>query len=256
MYVYGEEQKKIIDEIVTGEGYSRNFINILNRICCLDGVRVEIDIEKNTGKFLFECLNDKPTEPEFSNSVKKQQNIVETLIKLLLTLEELDANKLAFFYMPFKESESSEILKFGWGAVNRKSFNISINDENLIKLLIKYMNFEIVPTPLLVNFHKNNYKSADEVRFNRQVSITWVAIAVPFIFGLVGVYFNITGARTTEEKIDKAINVIEVGVNRIEHSLLELKVPNMNYSSSIQKVNTNLNLIYKELAKFPKDDER
>lgn len=256
MYIYGEEQREIIDAIVTGEGYSRNFINILNRIFCLDGVRVEINIERNTGEFLFECLTDSPTELEFSNSVKKQQDIVETLIKLLLTLEDLDNNRLAFFYMPFKASDSDKTLKFGRGAVNGNSFSISINDQNLIKLLIKYMKFEIIPTSLLVKLHQNNYKNDDEVRFNRQVFITLIAIALPFFLGLVVAYFNITGASSTEKKVDKAINVIEMGINRIEHSLLELKVPNTNYSSSIQKINTNLNLIYTELAKLPKDDEK
>ncbi len=246
MDVYGKEEKEIIDEIVTGEGYSRNLINILSNLSDLKEVRISVSPTANSARFDFEASTEMAPTEEVDIAVSKADQITQKLITHLLILERLDNKELAFFYDP--ASYPTGDIVFGEGSVNMPSITIPIYDQKIINLLKKYLRYEIVPKPALIHLRKNKYKNDERIRFDKQICATWAALAVSIILGLYGVFSNYYGGKSTDKKFDQVISSIESSIDKIEISLGTLKQPNANYSTHLQEISASMSLISRDLA--------
>ena len=166
MKVFDTEEQAIIKKITQGSGYSRSLINILDSRDNLQGTRIQIDKTNKKAEFLFQIQNKKPTIQESTWGIEKQKHLVELLIKHLTLFRYLEKEELAIFFESAKSTE--QIITFGMGAVNMPSFSMSIDDQNVIDLLIKYIHKEIMPSPSLRKLENNNFISDEEIKFKKQ----------------------------------------------------------------------------------------
>lgn len=176
---FGDDEKSIIDKIVLGSGFSRNFINIFDSLQRLQGVRISVDPAAQSAEYLFEVANANPTQQELQAGIDREKELTQELIAHLLVLKSLEKEGLAFFYTPASPSTGKVI--FGAGAVNMPSLSMPIYDRQIIDLLIRYIHLEVVHKPKLVHLQANKYKSDDERRFGIQMIATWSALAISII---------------------------------------------------------------------------
>ncbi len=54
----------------------------------------------------------------------------------------------------------------GAGPINMPSFSMSIDDQTVVDLLIKYVQQEIIPSPSLRQFVKNKFRTDEQLRFH------------------------------------------------------------------------------------------
>jgi hypothetical protein len=225
MRVFGEEEQQIIRKINTGDGFARNLVNIFESIKNLPGVRVKVNKTAMSAELLFECQSPEPNEAEIQYAISEHQKIIENLILHLVLLKYLEKQDLATFFEPTQNHQ--QVIEFGAGAVNMPSFSMAINDEMLVKLLVQYLNKEIVPSPTLRHLEKNNFRSDEELRFVRQQRATWTAIVITFLIGAMGIYsghqsysFQRAQAEQSNQSTGEILSTIERGFD----SLTKLEV--------------------------------
>lgn len=233
MRVFGEEEKRIIRKINTGDGFARNLVNIFESIKNLPGVRVKVDKQAMSAELLFACQNMQPSEKELQYAIPEHQKITENLITHLVLLKYLEKEDLATFFEPAQNKE--RVTEFGAGAVNVPSFSMALNDATLVKLLVQYLDKEIVPAPALRYLERNDFRSDEELRFIRQQRATWSAIAVTFLIGVIGIYsghqsysFQRTQSEQSTGNIHAILATLDRGFDSLDtsdaypHSELEL----------------------------------
>lgn len=203
MRIFDEDEKQIIDKILNGKGYVRNFVNLIDSRNNLQGTRIEIDKKNRKANFLFQIQQQEPTDEECQWGISKQTQLTETIIKHLTLLRYLEKEDLAVFFNPAKNDD--EIMRFGMGAVNMPSFSMSIDDQSVVDLLITYVHKEIMPSPALRALAKNKYVLDEERRFQRQLAAAWAAIIVALLTGLYGVYNNSQNSKTQELQLKTQI---------------------------------------------------
>lgn len=186
MKIFDAQDKAIVRKITQGSGFSRSLINVLDSQNTLHGVRIRIDRSDKSAQFLFESQNQDPGQEEISLAIGRQKEITELLIRHVILLRYLEKEELAVFFEPTRNPE--QIIEFGMGAVNKPSFSMSMSDCNLIDLLIKYIDKEILPSPSLRSLEKNDFISGEERRFNLEYRATLTAIGVSMCLGLYGIY--------------------------------------------------------------------
>jgi hypothetical protein len=211
MRIFDEDEKKIIEKIIHGEGFSRNFINLIDCKTNLEGTRIEIDFTNKTATFLFQIQQEEnPTAAETDWAIEKQKQLTELIIKYVTLFRYLEKEELAFFFDPAKNNDP--VIRFGRGIENLPKFDMSIDDQNVVDLLIKYVHKEIMPSPSLRALEKYDYIPdeerrftqqlvSDEKRFGRQLTATWVAIGVSFLVGLSGVIINTRSSNSSGEQV-------------------------------------------------------
>jgi len=217
MRVFDSEEKVIISKIIEGDGYARNLINIIDSLNNLQGVRIRLNRESQTGEFLFEIQNEEPTENEISASIEREKALVELIITHITLLRYLDKEELAFFFEPAGNADNE--ITFGMGAVNRPFLSMTINDKSIVELLLKYVHKEIRPSPLLRQLKNNNYLSDEEIKFNKQYLATWFTIVVSVVLGLYGIYNNHQNSKEQERQFQTQLKENEKLSNRIADSI-------------------------------------
>lgn len=251
MRVFDSEEKIIISKIIEGDGYARNLINIIDSMNNLQGVRIRLNRENQTGEFLFETQNTKPTDSEISASIEKEKTLVELLITHITLLRYLDKEELAFFFEPAGNAENE--ITFGMGAVNRPFLSMAINDKSIVELLLKYVHKEIRPSPLLRQLKNNNYLSDEEIKFNKQYFATWFTIIVSVVLGLYGIYNNHQNSKEQERQFQTQLKENEKLSTRIAESIKNNKTNPIDYKPDIKQVTDSLLEISKETSKASKN---
>ena len=250
MRVFDTEEKAIIRKITEGSGYSRNLINILDSMNNLQATRIQIDKKSSKAEFLFQIQNAEPSDEECRWGIEKQKQIVELLIKHVTLLRYLEKEELAIFFEPAKSTEQT--ITFGMGAVNMPSFSISIDDQNVIDLLIQYVHKEIMPSPSLRELENNNYISDEEIKFKKQFTATWIAIIVSIFLGLYGMYNNHQNSVSQEKQFKTQL----IGNKKIAESVAEkldqLKKSKIDYRQAIDKVSAELSKMTDKVDLMPR----
>ena len=249
MRVFDQEEKAIINKILHGSGYARNLINILDSMNNLQGVRVQINCSNRTAEFLFEIQNNEPTTDECDFGIKRQRDLTELIITHVTLLRYLEKEELAVFFEPAKTTDN--IIAFGMGAVNRPYFNMSIDDQTVVDLLIKYVHKEIRPSPLLMQLEKNNYLTDEEIKFNKQYVVTWVAVIVSVLIGLYGVYNNHQNSKSQEEQFKKQIISDKKNSEVISNIFKNSQPSQIDYTQSINNVAKSLSEISNTIEEIP-----
>ncbi|KAF3978751.1 MAG: hypothetical protein HFP77_00310 [Methylococcales symbiont of Iophon sp. n. MRB-2018] len=251
MRVFDDEEKSIISKIIDGAGYARNLINIIDSMNNLQGVRIGLNRQKQTGEFLFETVNNEPTDNEMSSSIQREKSLVELLITHVTLLRYLEKEELAFFFDPAGTSESE--ITFGMGATNRPYLTMAINDKSIVDLLLIYVHKEIRPSPLLRQLRNNNYLTDEEIKFNKQYYATWFTIIVSVVLGLYGIYNNQQNSKAQEKQFQTQLMENEKLSNIIASSINNNKTKPIDYKSDIKQVTDALSEISKEASSAVKN---
>lgn len=241
MKVFDTEEKAIINKITQGIGYSRTLINIFDSLHNLQGTRIRIDKENKKAEFLFQTQGAEPTDEELKAGIERQKQLVELLIKHVTLFRYLEKEELAIFFEPAKTTE--KIIEFGAGAVNVQPFSMSIDDQIVVDLLIKYVNKEIMPSPSLRKLENNNFVSDDEIRFKRQQCVAWTAIIISILLGLYGIINNYRGSIGQQEQfkaqIDENHKIAKMLSDKIDH----IEKSKIDYTAAIEKISEELSKI-------------
>lgn len=241
MRVFAEEEKVIIKKILHGEGYARNLINIIDSRNTLQDVRIQIDRLNEKAYFLFEIQEKEPTEEEITWCIKRHQKLIELIITHVTFLRYLDLQELAVFFDPTINPENEVI--FGMGATNRSFHRMEIEDKTIISLLIKYIDKEIKPSPLLVQLVNNNYLTDEEIKFKKQYFATWSAVAVSIALGIYGIYNNHQNSINQDDQFKAQLLENKKLLTLISNSIKENKTLPFNYTPEIKEISATLSNI-------------
>lgn len=247
MRVFDSEEKVIISKIIEGDGYARNLINIIHGQNNLQGVRIRLNRENQTGEFLFETQNEEPTDNEITASIVREKALVELIITHITLLRYLDKEELAFFFEPAGNADNE--ITFGMGAVNRPFLSMTINDKSIVELLLKYVHKEIRPSPLLRQLKNNDYLSDEEIKFNKQYIATWFTIIVSVVLGLYGIYNDHQNSKEQEKRFQTQLKENEKLSNIISESIKNNKTNPIDYKPDIKQLTDSLSEISKEASK-------
>ena len=238
MRIFDKEEKGIIDKILRGQGYARSFINLFDSQKNLQGTRISIDKANRKACFLFQTQDQEPNDHEYSGGIEKQNQLTELIIKYLTLLRYLEKEELAVFFDPAKSDEA--IVEFGRGAVNMPSFSMSIDDETVVDLLIKYVHKEIMPSPSLRVLETNKYVPDEERRFIGQKRAAWVAIGLSLLLGLYGVFRNHQQDLAQEKLLNSQIQENR----RLDDSVIKkidaIQASNIDYGLAIKEATREL----------------
>lgn len=97
--------------------------------------------------------------------------------------------------------------------------NKSIVYLDIVHLLNKYANAIIYPLPRLEDFVKNDFKTVEQRRFDKQTCLTWISIAAAFFIGIISPFIsNILSDKNTESKETdieqlKTIDIVESSIS-------------------------------------------
>ncbi len=238
MKIFDSDDQLIIKKINQGSGYSRNLINIIDSLNNLHGTRIQIDMISRKANFLFETQCPEPTEEECQFGIEKSKELIELLIKHLILLRYLEKEELAVFFKPAQNTDSTVV--FGMGATDMPSFSMSIDDQNVVDLLIKYVHKEIMPTPSLKNLEKNNFVSDKDIKFKKQFRATWTAIIVSILLGLYGMINNHLNSIGQENQFQKQIEEYQKSTDQISKNLDNLNKLKVDYSESIENISKEI----------------
>lgn len=250
MKVFDEDEQGIIQKITHGSGYSRSLINILDSRNNLQATRIQIDKDRKTAKFLFQIQNNEPTDEELQWGIDKQKQLIELLIKHLTLLRYLEKEELAVFFDPAKSTEQT--VEFGMGAVNMPSYSMSIDDQNVVDLLIRYLHKEIMPSPSLRSLENNKFVSDEAIKFRKQYIATWVAIGASIILGLYGMYNNHANSIAQEKQFEKHMAENKKSVEVISDKIEQLIKSRVDYSIAIGEISEEITKLSEKVDLAPK----
>ena len=155
-----------------------------------------------------------------------------------------------FFFEPAKNTEPT--IAFGMGAVNMPSFSVSIDDQNVVDLLIKYLHKEIMPSPSLRSLENNKFVSDEEIRFRKQQLATWIAIIVSILLGLYGMYNNNQNSITQEKQFKKYIAENQKSVEAISVRLEQLSKSRVDYNLATRELSEEISKLLDKFDFVPK----
>ena len=203
MRVFDKLESSIIQRIVEGRGYSRNLINLLDSKNNLQGIRVKLNKNDNTLTYLFEREEDPSQLDGILTIVEEQEQLSEFIIRHVVLIEYLEKHDYITIYE--RLSKTDGLWEFGAGAVNKPFVDVEFNDPQIIQLLGKYIDKEILPSPALKQLYKNGFKTDDEIRFKKQNVSAWAAIILSAILGACGIVNNQASNKSQDGKFDKQL---------------------------------------------------
>lgn len=250
MKTFDEQDRQIISKIISGKGFERNLINLIDSQKNLQNIRVEVNKPKKRARFLFECQSSLPSEDEIKLGTQKIDELSELIISYMMLFKYLEQEELAIF---FKSASAKDKVAFGLGAENKPSFEMSINDQNIVNLLAEYIDKEIIPSPSLRALENNKFKSYDELKFSRQQVATWVAISVSLIIGFTGFYINYKSSAVQASQFSIQIEENQKVVDRIIDKINDLEESNIDYRPSITEMSKRLDEVNAKIDLAPKE---
>jgi len=238
MRIFDEEEKVIIDKILHGQGSARSFINLFDSKKNLQGTRISIDKANRKACFRFQTQDQEPNDNEISWGIEKQTQLTELIIKYLVLLRYLEKEEHAVFFDPAKSDNT--IVEFGQGAVNMRSFSMSIDDEAVVDLLIRYVQKEIMPSPSLRVLKKNKYVPDEERRFILQQRAAWAGIGLSLLLGLYGVFSNLQKDCAQEKLLNSQIQENRRLVDSVIKKINAIQAANIDYGLAFKEATREL----------------
>lgn len=229
MSIFNNEEKSIIEEIISGQGFSRSLGNIFYKY--LKDVGLKINPKEKIAEYFFIVSNPKnPSQVEMSKNAVSEEFLTSKLITHLLLLERLENENLAFFYKP----SVNTINQFGdFDFTNPNSVPTKINDINVIELLIKYIDKEIIPKSELINLKANNYLTENQMEIKNSSFRTWTGIILASILSFSTLVYGICRDSSNGKKIKEHLS-------KLETSITSLKYEPKDYSKELQMLHEEL----------------
>lgn len=152
------------------------------------------------------------------NAINKSGNIDD---KLFL-------NEKGFY---IKTSEPENI----YGSDDKIAF-IAINlGEDVFNLIIKNFMGLLYVSEELIELTERNFKSQEDIRFQKQQIATWISILIAFLLGIWSIYFQLDGFKNKDSEMinliehqDKWFDKIDSSIDELNKNLTEEKSDSLN----------------------------
>ena len=248
MRVFDDLETSVIERIVEGKGYSRNLINLLDSKSNLQRIRVKLNKDEKTLTYLFEREHTEPQYEGVLTIIEDEERLSEFLIKHVVLIQYLEKHDYITIFE--RLSKTDGIWEFGEGSKNRPYTETEFNDLQIIELLARYIDKEILPSPALKELYRNDFKTDDEIRFKKQNTSAWAAIILSAILGACGIVNNQASNKSQDVKFDKQLKQNSESTSKIIEAL-----NNLSYSqSNINKINEDSVADIKKLIETIKID--
>jgi|ERR1017187_1092362 hypothetical protein len=199
MRIFTELEKDLLRRLNNGDG--NNLIALIDP--WIEGFGFEINVEPNTLTIISEVQN--PNDPEFANVILDRLVDIQSILIQAVNLIKLFEDK-GYLYTFRQSQQINYPFYFGRYAVNVPSIPYSFPDSRIYDLVKKYTTEEILVTPELNKFIKDDFITREEVRANRQYRVTRFALSITIIGLLFSLGFNVYNSlkKSTD---DKQINI-------------------------------------------------
>ena len=202
---FKKTEKEIIEAIVKYDGEVKSLAEVINKSQLLEK-RGIIRVPNKNPNFIF-LSKEKYAEDEKDalGYVVEMINLIESLIKnrLIVTIPFESSHVLAVgveksVYGPNlglislnDGEEYVQFLKENWADIisptgQQTHWPITCTDEYVA--LDKILNSWVTVSQELKDLVENNFKTVEDIRFEKQQWLTWISIGVALIIGLLGIF--------------------------------------------------------------------
>lgn len=243
---FSEFEKDVLRKLqrYKSNGVNLNFLSILdpyfkNRAIEIDRVNRTANILFNTKSFAEYDSSTNAWMPK-NDLVKEVAPTVDIIISLIFLLSYLENQGLIFMYDLAKDS--NKISSFPELDKKPTPIPLEISDKNVVELLIKFFNKEIHISQSVVELVNNNFKLKSDIQHeqtitiaNRSIKITWIAIVISTLIGLLSLGIAVTFNKKSIELSNQP--------TKIESSeLIELLDSNQDILNELRQYRGNQNL--------------
>jgi len=183
---------------------------------CLNEVCIEIESSHRTAHAV--------TKESDAHNFEKNGRLEELYRKVICTVnlfELLQEEKYIIVAQTLKEPEN---YRLGCDGFSEKTVSYRIRDDEVVSMLINYLNRKIYPTQALADYVTNKFKTDEEVKHRKEVIGTWVGIAVAGIFGVAGIFLTVHYQSQYNRSIDIANEQTKIAQRNAEAALAGNKI--------------------------------
>ncbi len=218
MREFSDFEKKLIRRINSTEG--NNLPNLIDPY--LEDVSISVELKQKT-KIIFQEHTVKSYDIE--DRVSQIESIILQSVNLIKLLEEKG------YIFTYKRGTVQFPFTYGTAAVNLSRITYEFPDERISELLTNYSIQEIFLTPELNVFVKNNFKTREEKRFNKQFTLACFAIGITFLGVVINFGFNL------EKKLNNSGQKIDsLQLERILKVKQSSKIDSVQFNSLMKNI--------------------
>lgn len=119
------------------------------------------------------------------------------LLQAILFLKMLEENNLIIVINNFRNIENLHSFD------GQDGFFVFVQDERIEKYIKYFLYSDILPTTTLIEIYDNKFETEDKRRYKEQRCVSWIAIAVAIIIGIISI------CKDTEIDIEQYNGVID-----------------------------------------------
>jgi hypothetical protein len=165
---------------------------------------------------------------EIEDRVFEIESIIIQSVNLIKLLEDKG------YLFTIKRGGVTYPFKYGTAAENWNTISYDFPDERISQLLANYSIKELFVTPELNVFVENNFKTREEIRFNKQFKLALCAICVAFLGLIVNFGFN----------LEKVINKNDPKIDSLQFKQIldknhNAKIDSVQFKKLIETLKTN-----------------
>ncbi len=202
---FKKTEKEIIEAIVKYDGEVKSLAEVINKSKLLEKRGIIIVPNKNPNFIFLSKVKYAEDEKDALGYVVEMINLIESLIKnrLIVTIPFESSHVLAVgvnksVYGPKlglislnDGEEYVQFLKENWADIisptgQQTHWPITCTDEYVA--LDKVLNSWVTVSQELKDLVENNFKTVEDIRFEKQQWLTWISIGVALIIGLLGIF--------------------------------------------------------------------
>lgn len=118
----------------------------------------------------------------------------------------------------FNNGKITEKDKKRWEKNGIKYNREIIRSEVLYDFISRFHGCTIIPSPQLIRYKKKGFRTPEQIRFNKTLGTSWIAIGVSFIIGIGSPLLMTKCSKTSidSDQLDKILNAIPQQVDEIK----------------------------------------
>ncbi|HWR59179.1 MAG TPA: hypothetical protein VN328_09855 [Thermodesulfovibrionales bacterium] len=174
----------------------------------LEGVLIHIEIRNHIASLLISnAIADSYIQS------KQLDNLYGRIISAVNLLELLQEER--YIVIAQAAHEINDPYEFGPGMQNEERTPFIIPDQNITNMLINYLNRYIYPTQALTDYVNNGFRTPEDRRHDRQISVTRIGILVTALIGILAFVLNISSLYINNKNVEMSLeaNRIRLGAD-------------------------------------------
>ncbi len=244
MRVFSEQEKWILRKTATIKEVKNMHSISLGDICSvfLDNEYINVHFhDKNkfySLRFFFNHVNYSLKDGHVIT--KKQKEIENKIIDTIFLLKFLKENNLLFEITDHKTSEEFNILKSQYDISNHLVF--PTNFDNLTSKLVveTLVNKRYFIRQEFIDFIKNGFKTAEEYRFEKSHTATWIGITIAFIIGTISILLVAFPSKSKIRNHEEQTKQIEYLESSVQLFIRTQKSAMLLDSTLLNSINCNI----------------